>query len=471
MGVTGLRNYLTPGKGVYTPLVELPSELNPYARHKVRICAKLMNSLPLGNVKSLPAWYMLSRAARKDRLAGVNELVENSSGNTAYSLAVLARLFGVNQTRALVSNEVSLGKLRLLQFFGVEAEVGVEPLCPDPRDTTSGIYKARQLGLRPGVFNPGQYDNLANPLAHRRVTGPQILEQTEGLVSVLCAGMGTTGTVVGTSQFLKRHVRGITTVGVLRKPNNPVPGVRTQKLLKQIAFPWKRVVDYVQEVSTTDAYAQSLALCRRGVVVGPSSGFALQGLIDFIKNALSEGSLDKFRNVKGEVLAVFVCCDSPFPYVEEYFKYLDASYFPSVINEQLLTHSPLVKQTDRLAVEELGCLQAYRMFYGSRTSPKSPRLRIDSHVVLDVRSAYEFADHHLPGSVHCPIERALRTVKTLKQKYRGKIVLTVCAHGHRSKLVAQALTTAGVRAYSLAGGTAAWSECGLPRWQPNTCTR
>src|SRR5262249_36822429 len=105
-GPSAIKDFLDPRNAV-TPLIELPERLNPLAQDNIRIFAKRMDLLPLGNVKSLPAFHMLQAA----QLDGIHTLIESSSGNTVASLAILGRLFGVPQTKALVSNEVNSGKL------------------------------------------------------------------------------------------------------------------------------------------------------------------------------------------------------------------------------------------------------------------------------------------------------------------------------------------------------------------------
>ena len=159
-GKNALRAFLDPNQNPPLPLVEIPEALNPFTKDGVRIFAKLMNFLPLGNVKSLPAYNMLLE--KETQLDGIHHLIENSSGNTVFSLAVIGRLFGIPNTRAIVSHEVTWGKLQLLRFFGTEVFVNEEPICPDPSDRNSGIHKAKKLGNKKGWFNPGQYDNDGN---------------------------------------------------------------------------------------------------------------------------------------------------------------------------------------------------------------------------------------------------------------------------------------------------------------------
>ena len=166
-GPTALRDFLNPDNQPPLPLVKLPASLNPFAGDGVKIYAKLMNFLPLANIKSLPAFNMLLEKEASGELKSVAALIENSSGNTVFSLGILARIFGIEKTKAIVSHEVSHGKLQLLRFFGIDISVNEEPICPDPSDKESGIYKAKEIGQSEnGWWNPGQYDNEANPKAH-----------------------------------------------------------------------------------------------------------------------------------------------------------------------------------------------------------------------------------------------------------------------------------------------------------------
>ena len=206
------------------PLLNYQNTSIRITRKRFVFFAKLMNALPLANVKSLPALSMLLEAQREGALDGVDTIIENSSGNTVFSLAVIARLFGINTTKAVVSHEVSRGKLNLLRFLGTEIIVNEEPICPDPNDPTSGIYKAKQWAKENNWFNPGQYDNKYNPHAHYRWTAPQVWEQTSGKIDILSVGLGTTGSVVGLGTYLKKKKKEINIIGVNRAPNNPVPG-------------------------------------------------------------------------------------------------------------------------------------------------------------------------------------------------------------------------------------------------------
>ena len=339
-GPQAIRDFLDPGMLPPTPLVELPPSLNPLAADGVRILAKMMNLSPLGNVKAVPAFNMIREKALAGDLDGVEALVENSSGNTVFSLAIAARQFGVEKTFSYVPAEISWNKLLMLLFFGVEPIVNQEPATPIENDPASGVSKARRDGERPDMLNPGQYENPDNPDAHAKWTGPQIWEQTDGKLSLFAAALGTTGTIIGTATYLKSQNPELPVLGVMRAPEHYVPGARTEKLLNLVDFDWRAHVDRVERVQSEVSYRLSMAMSRRGLMAGPTAGMALAGLLQYLEAEKAGNRLDSLRNSDGEVLCVFPCPDGPLPYLDEYPKYVDESEFPPVHNAELLHNRP-----------------------------------------------------------------------------------------------------------------------------------
>ncbi len=339
-GEDSIKDYFNPDKLSYLPLVELPKVFNPFYEDGVRIFAKIMTFIGMHNVKAIPAYNMIMEKHSRGELAGVTNIIENSSGNTISALAVVARQFGIENIQAFVPDEVSWHKLMMLLFFGITPIVNQEPTAPDPTDPRSGVYKAKELGKQEGRDNPGQYHNEDNPKAHEKWIGKQIWEQTDGEISIFCAGLGTTGTVIGNSTYLKKMNEQIQVVGVMRAPDNYVPGPRTEKLLSLIGFDWQKHVDAVQDAETTSAYQKSMELCRRGILAGPSSGLTLVGLQKYLQDKKDKQAYDGLRGKNGEITCVFICPDTPFPYLDEYFKYLDISNFPKIKNEDWLKNKP-----------------------------------------------------------------------------------------------------------------------------------
>lgn len=112
-----------------------------------------------------------------------------------------------------------------------------------------------------------------------------------------------------------------------------VPGPRSYALLGPVTFPWRASVDHVEEVGSYESYRLSLELCRNGLVCGPSSGFNLKGLYQYIDKQKADGTLSKIAGADGLINCVFLCCDLPYQYVNEYFEKLDDACFPPVKNE------------------------------------------------------------------------------------------------------------------------------------------
>jgi len=320
-GPSAVRDFLNPENNPPIPLVELPPELNPFQQQGVRIFAKLMYLLPLLNIKSLPALNMLMQAHASGNLDGVHTLIENSSGNTAFSLAVMARTFGLTGMDAVVPWDIAPGKLDLLRLSGASPR-----LKRDAPNEPSGIAQARTMGKQPGFFNPAQYENEANPAASERWIAPEIWKQTDGKLTVFAAGIGTAGTLVGASRYFRKTCSKVAIVGAICSPQSAVPGVRSEARLREIAFEWRKAADAIIEVATKESFKHSLDLLRAGFMAGPSSGFALAGLLKFLES--SQGAkLDALRNDDGQVLATFICCDTPLPYLDKYSTHLDAADF------------------------------------------------------------------------------------------------------------------------------------------------
>ena len=311
-GPDSIKDFLHPENQI-TPMVELPAVLNPFLKDGVHIFAKCEYLRPLLNIKSLQVLGMLKDAQNQGMLTGVHTLVENTSGNTGFSLGVIAKVFGIPNVKLVVPYDIAPGKIEMLRIAGTQ----IEP-CK-----TGGIQKAREMGAHDGFLNLDQYANPANPQAIERWIAPQIWRQTGGKISVFCAGLGTTGTIIGVAQFLKRVKSKALIVGVNLAPDHAVPGVRTLKRLEESSLDWGLLVDYRVEMEAKESYKKSLELCRLGIVAGPSSGFALAGLLKF----LSQHDSNLHRNEDGEVVAVFICPDTPFPYLDKYSTYLDPEDF------------------------------------------------------------------------------------------------------------------------------------------------
>lgn len=343
-GPDSLKKYFDPEIQPPLPLVEIPDSLNPFRKDGIRIYAKMMTMLPANNVKALPAINLLNHSVKPGQ---TNSIVEYSSGSTVISMSMAARVFhGINDTRAFLSNKTSSAKLQLMQFFGLNLTLFSGPSQPEPRDPRGGIHRAAEIASKDDtVVNPNQYENEANWRSHYRWTGPQILRQLPN-VGIVCAGMGTSGTMTGIGTFLGEAKSSCVRLGVCTAPGQRVPGPRSYALMAPVEFPWREAVDTLEEVGENESYTLSLKLSREGLICGPSSGFNLQGLYQYLERRRRDGTLRDLADEHGEVHAVFMCCDLPYQYISEYFQKLDHRSFPKIQNEVslfLLARDVLVK--------------------------------------------------------------------------------------------------------------------------------
>lgn len=330
-GPDSLKNYFDPDTAPPIPLVEIPACLNPYRSKGVRIYAKMMSMHPANNVKAMPAMNLLQHSVVPDK---TKTIIEYSSGSTVISMAMVSRIYhNIDDVRAFLSNKTSRAKLRLMQFFGLDITLFGGPSQPEPLDDRGGIQRARGMAQDSDeIVNPNQYENDDNWQTHIRWTGPQILRQLPE-INVICAGMGTSGTMTGLGTFFKDKKPDVTRLAVCTAPGDRVPGPRSYALLAPVEFPWKEAVDEMEEVGSFDSYSLSLELCRQGLVCGPSSGFNLKGLHKFIERREKEGRLDELRGPDGEIHCVFMVCDGPYQYIDEYFAKLGPQAFPKINNE------------------------------------------------------------------------------------------------------------------------------------------
>ncbi|KAL0069573.1 hypothetical protein AAF712_003231 [Marasmius tenuissimus] len=480
-------------------MVEIPRKLNPLRDDGVRIYAKLMSCLPATNVKLLPALNMILRGKENGLITPeTHTLVEYSSGSTVISMGLLANIYGIDKVKAYMTNKTTPAKLDLLRFFGVDLTVFGGHGQPEPLDPNGGIWQATEDGKQKGWYNPDQYSNWENYEAHMRWTGPQILKQMPNL-SVFAASIGTSGTMTGTGLYLKQHKPSIKRIGVCPVNGERVPGPRMFSLLEPVEFPWRESVDGIEEVPSFESFETALALCRSGLLVGPSSGLALLGLLKYLQRAKDEGTLDELRNDNGEITCAFICCDQPFQYIHEFMEKLGPEYFPKIENSELLDIDQYGYNIDwEASVEESHAM----LFDPSWSPPKkagltrvqgiaevapelSANLDRQKYVVLDLRDEVSFAASHIPGlSVNLPVDslkdkNPYRDLPTMVEKFRlldgrlgskdpefgasleGKVVFTLSHYGHIGRLAMSILRNRGVQAHCVMGGTEQWRETGL----------
>jgi cysteine synthase B len=254
-----------------TPLVRL--KRLPGAACEARgnvVLAKLEGNNPAGSVKDRPALSMIVHAEQRGDIHPGDTLIEATSGNTGIALAMAAAMRGYRMILVMPENQ-SVERRQTMRAFGAE-------LVLTPRD--GGMELARDVAESMRSEGRGiildQFANPDNPLAHYEGTGPEIWRQTEGRISHFVSSMGTTGTIMGVSRFLKEQDAGICIVGCQPEDGSQIPGIRKwpEAYLPKI-FDRARV-DRVESVAQGEAEEMTRRLAREeGIFAGISSGGAL----------------------------------------------------------------------------------------------------------------------------------------------------------------------------------------------------
>ncbi|SDH36445.1 cysteine synthase CysM [Propionivibrio dicarboxylicus] len=254
-----------------TPLVRLkrlPGKLVE-ARGTV-VLAKLEGNNPAGSVKDRPALSMIRHAERRGTIRPGDTLIEATSGNTGIALAMAAATSGYRMILVMPENQ-SVERRQTMRAFGAE-------LVLTPRD--GGMELARDVAERMRDEGRGiildQFANPDNPLAHYEGTGPEIWTETQGRVTHFVSSMGTTGTIMGVSRYLKEQNPAVCIVGCQPEDGSQIPGIRKwpEEYLPKI---YERArVDRIEPVSQADAEEMTRRLAREeGIFAGISSGGAI----------------------------------------------------------------------------------------------------------------------------------------------------------------------------------------------------
>jgi len=234
------------------------------------VLAKLEGNNPAGSVKDRPALSMISRAELRGDIKPGDTLIESTSGNTGIALAMAAAIRGYRLILVMPENQ-SLERRQTMRAYGAE-------LVLTPKD--GGMELARDVAEK--MRNEGrgiildQFANPDNPLAHYEGTGPELWRETEGRITHFVSSMGTTGTIMGVSRYLKERNPAVCIVGCQPEEGSQIPGIRKwpEAYLPKI-FDRSRI-DRVESVSQADAEDMTRRLAREeGIFAGISSGGAL----------------------------------------------------------------------------------------------------------------------------------------------------------------------------------------------------
>ena len=268
-----------------TPLAEIRYlNTNP----NVKIYAKLEGNNPGGSVKDRAALNMIRSAMERGEVDKGTKLIEATSGNTGIALAMIASIYGIEIELVMPSSSTRERTLTMEAFGSKVTLLDSIEVCRD---------YAEEKGTQPGYFLLNQFANPDNYLAHYKTTGPEIWDETEGKITHFVSSMGTTGSIMGNSRFLKEKNPAIQIVGCQPTEESSIPGIRRWPIeyLPKIYEPER--VDRIMDVSQQDATLAARALARKeGIFAGMSSGGALHCALQLAEE-LESG------------LIVFITCD------------------------------------------------------------------------------------------------------------------------------------------------------------------
>ncbi|USV56350.1 cysteine synthase CysM [Aeromonas encheleia] len=261
-----------------SPLLRL-QRINPHSR--VTLLVKLEGNNPAGSVKDRPALNLIKAAEASGRLLPGARLIEATSGNTGIALAMVAAARGYKMRLVMPSN-MSQERRDAMQAYGAELVL-----------VADGMEGARDLALSMQARGEGlvldQFNNPANPDAHYQSTGPEIWRQSEGAITHFVSAMGTTGTIMGVSRYLKEQNPAVQIIGLQPAEGSQIPGIRRWPAAYQPAIFEPERVDRVLDVTQDEALTMMRRLAREeGICCGVSSGGAVAGALR-VAAELSQG--------------------------------------------------------------------------------------------------------------------------------------------------------------------------------------
>lgn len=270
-----------------TPLIRL-ERVTAHLPAAVEVFGKAEWHNPSGSVKDRAAAEILRQALEAGNLSNGRTLLDSSSGNMGIAYATLGAALGVS-IRLVVPGNINPIRKRLLQALGVELTIS------DPLEGSDG---ARQLAAELAAQHPeryfyaDQYSNPANWLAHYRTTGPEIVRDTEGGLTHFVAGLGTTGTLMGTGRWIKEQIPKASIIGF--QPDSPLNGLEGLKHLPTSRVPEiydPSLPDEILEISTEQAHAMARRLAREeGLLVGVSAAAAAVAALE-VAECLTGGTV------------------------------------------------------------------------------------------------------------------------------------------------------------------------------------
>lgn len=263
-----------------TPLVELKHVI---VNKNVQIFAKLEGNNPGGSVKDRAAYGMIKGALDRGDIKPGDKLIEATSGNTGIALALIASLFGI-EIELVMPEDATRERVLTMEAFGAKVI-----LTPKEGSMEAAIDYANNKVAQGGYVMLNQFGNEDNPKMHYNTTGPEIWRDTNGKVTHFVSSMGTTGTIMGVSRYLKEQNKAVQIVGCQPSDGARIPGIRKWPEAYLPTIFHRENIDRVIELGEADARIMAKRLAKEeGIFAGMSSGGCVHAAVELSKE-LKEG--------------------------------------------------------------------------------------------------------------------------------------------------------------------------------------
>jgi len=417
-----------------TPLLKICLEVTGLKNIDLYAKMELMN--PFGSVKDRTVWGMIKDDL--DSIAGRGMTIyENSSGNTAKSLAAIAGTAGVKFKLVTALKKVREQK-EVLQILGADIQEIVNASnCFDPSDPNDPQYLIEKAVTdNPGkVYFPSQFTNRKNPDFHEQTTAQEIIDDL-GAIDFFFGGLGTTGSSLGITTRMRQENPDFKSIAVTAQHNHFIPGIRSLSQMMESNLFQKDLYDTIVPLNEMEALRGMLLMARRcGILAGPSSGANFQVALNYLRSIDAQQA--------GHKKAVFIACDR----MEWYISYI-RERMPELFGETAKENS--LHGFESAGIADVPEVAAIDIEHWKLSHP--------GHVIIDTRGAQSFDLIRIPGSINMPQAQFENWIDNTNPFGGDTAVLIICAIGERSRHYAAYLSTLGAKAYNLQGGIMAWSD-------------
>ncbi|AGH97997.1 pyridoxal-phosphate dependent enzyme [Micavibrio aeruginosavorus] len=415
-----------------TPLLKIPAEV--HGLKNIDLYAKMEMMNPFGSVKDRVAWGMI-RDDIADIQAKGQTIYENSSGNTAKALQLIASTYGV-ETKLITYLAKVDGVKDIIRMLGAEIEEvlgGSECFDPnDPNDPQFLIEKAVKDDPEKAYF-PSQFTNPKNPDIHYQTTGKEIADDL-GRVDYFFGGLGTSGSTLGAARRIRDEGSAdLKTIGICASKNDFIPGIRSMdQMWESGLFTKEHYADfvYVDSGEAVDAMMDLVKKCA--IMCGPTSGASYLGALKYLRTI--DESLSERKS------AVFIVCDRG----EWYTDYVRQRR-PHLFNQK----------------QKPGSLQAFEYAtandqFAIPAAQANAWIAEQNPLIIDVRGNLAFKMMSIPGSINIPWELLEPMIDAADPFAKDRPILLACPVGEKTARYAAYLQSRGYKAFGLGGGMLAW---------------